>query len=112
MREKHRLLLVTRELVNLTDDQQQEINQLKGSYANLLNTIVSTECGEQGRISERTKVMTDALIGMFYGQSQWRSAEVSESKLTDTLTNFAVGIITAGKSPDQLPIKPQSSQKS
>ncbi|MCS3470094.1 AcrR family transcriptional regulator [Pseudomonas sp. JUb42] len=99
--EKNRLLLVTREFVNLTEDQQKEINQLKCSYASLLNTIVSTERSEQDRTSECTGVITDALIGMFYGHSQWRTPEIPVSELTDTLTSFAIGIITAGKNQDR-----------
>ncbi|MBV7547349.1 TetR/AcrR family transcriptional regulator [Pseudomonas sp. PDM26] len=95
--EKHRLLLVTREFVNLSDEQQQEINQLKSSYAALLKAIVSAECGETGCISDRTGLITEAVIGMLYGQSLWQSIEVPEQKLTDALTHFVLGIITCGK---------------
>ncbi|MNP33277.1 hypothetical protein D3C76_1265070 [compost metagenome] len=95
--EKHRLLLVTREFVNLTDEQQQEINQLKSSYAALLKAIISAECGETGCISDRTGLITEAVIGMLYGQSLWQSIEVPEQKLTDALTHFVLGIITCGK---------------
>ncbi|WP_223570058.1 TetR/AcrR family transcriptional regulator [Pseudomonas sp. BF-R-26] len=95
--EKHRLLLVTREFVNLTDEQQQKINQLKSSYAALLKAIISAECGETGCISDRTGLITEAVIGMLYGQSLWQSIEVPEQKLTDTLTHFVLGIITCGK---------------
>lgn len=97
--EKHRLLLVTREFVNLTDEQQQEINQLKSSYAALLSAIVSAECDENacGAISDRTGLITEAVIGMLYGQSLWRCMDVPEQKLTDALTHFVLGIITSGK---------------
>jgi AcrR family transcriptional regulator len=95
--EKHRLLLVTREFVNLSDEQQQEVNQLKSSYAALLKAIISAECGETGCISDRTGLITEAVIGMLYGQSLWQSIEVPEQKLTDALTHFVLGIITCGK---------------
>jgi hypothetical protein len=95
--EKHRLLLVTREFINLTDEQKQEINHLKSSYAALLNTIIAAECGEKGCISKRTGLITEAVIGMLYGQSQWRSIELTEQNLTDTLTKFVIGIITCDK---------------
>ncbi|MFS2160541.1 TetR/AcrR family transcriptional regulator [Pseudomonas sp. Pseusp122] len=103
--EKHRLLLVTREFVNLTGDQQQEIDQLKCNYSGLLNAIVSSECAEQGRPTDRVEVITDALIGMLYGQSHWRSPETSESKLTDTLTTFAIGIINTREPTDHKSVK-------
>ncbi|TNB81466.1 TetR/AcrR family transcriptional regulator [Pseudomonas sp. Fig-3] len=97
--EKHRLLLVTREFVNLTDEQQREINQLKSNYAALLSTIISAECDETGRnaISDRTGLITEAVIGMLYGQSLWQRMDVPEQKLTDILTHFVLGIITSGK---------------
>jgi AcrR family transcriptional regulator len=95
--EKHRLLLVTREFVNLSHEQQQEINQLKSNYAALLQAIISAECGETGCISDRTGLITEAVIGMLYGQSLWQSIEVPEQKLTDALTHFVLGIITCGK---------------
>jgi AcrR family transcriptional regulator len=97
--EKHRLLLVIREFVNLSDEQQQEINQLKSSYASLLKAIVCAECGETGGISDRTGLITEAVIGMLYGQSLWQSIDVPEQKLTDALTHFALGIIACSTDP-------------
>jgi AcrR family transcriptional regulator len=95
--EKHRLLLVTREFVNLTDEQQQEINRLKSRHVALLRAIIAAECGENGCISDRTGLITEAVIGMLYGQSLWQSTQVPEQKLTDALTRFVVGIVTCGK---------------
>jgi AcrR family transcriptional regulator len=95
--EKHRLVLVTREFVNLTDEQQREINLLKSSYAALLRAIIAAERGESGCISDRTGLITEAVIGMLYGQSLWQSTQVPEQKLTDALTHFVVGIVNYGK---------------
>ena len=97
--EKHRLILVTREFVNLSDEQQQEINQLQRNYSTLLETIVCAECGEAGRIGDRTSLMTEAVIGMLYGQSLWNSIDVPEQKLTDALTHFALGIMGCSTDP-------------
>lgn len=94
---KHRLLLVTREFINLTDEQKQEVNQLKASYALLLNAIISAECGENGQSSDRSGLITEAVIGMLYGQFLWRSIDLTEQTLTDTLTRFVMGIVTCGK---------------
>ncbi|NWD25703.1 TetR/AcrR family transcriptional regulator [Pseudomonas yamanorum] len=95
--EKLRLQLVTREFFNLTDEQQHEINQLKRSYAALLKTIIAAERGEIDFISDRTGLITEAVIGMLYGQSLWQSAQLSEQKLTDTLTHFILGIASCDK---------------
>jgi AcrR family transcriptional regulator len=95
--EKHRLQLVTREFVNLTQEQQQEIGQLKLSHAALLNTIIATESGEQGHISPRTALMTEAVIGMLYGQCQWTQVDENEQRLTDTLTRFVIGIVACDR---------------
>lgn len=91
--EKHRLILVTREFVNLSVEQQQEVKQLQRNYATLLDTIVSVESGEAGSISARTRLITEAVIGMLYGQSLWHSIDIPEQRLTDALTRFALGII-------------------
>ena len=95
--EKHRLLLVTREFINLTDEQKQEVNQLKTSYADLLKAIICAECGEASHTSDRTGLITEAVIGMLYGQFLWRSIELTEQRLTDTLTRFVMSIISCGK---------------
>lgn len=95
--EKNRLLLVTREFINLTTEQKHEINQLKASYAMLLSSIIAAEYGDTGHNNERTGVITEAVIGMLYGQLLWPSRELSEQRLTDTLTRFVTGIITCGK---------------
>lgn len=92
-------MLVTRECFNLHDEQQQEIYQLKSSYANLLKTIVSGECGETGCISERSSLITEAVIGMLFGHGLWQGIDVPEHQLTDALTHFALGIIAAGAPP-------------
>lgn len=91
--EKHRLLLVTREFINLNDQQQQEINQLQSHYAALLNSIISAEYANNAH----TTLITEAVIGMLFGQSQWRSIDVTERYLADTLTSFVMGMITTGQ---------------
>jgi hypothetical protein len=63
----------------------------------LLRAIIAAECGENGCISDRTGLITEAVIGMLYGQSLWQSTQVPEQKLTDALTRFVVGIVTCGK---------------
>jgi AcrR family transcriptional regulator len=88
---KHRLLLVTREFVHLSDEQKCEIDQLKNSYALLLKAVISAECGE------RSDLITEAVIGMLYGQFLWRSLSLSEQRLAETLTRFVTGIIACGK---------------
>ena len=88
---KHRLLLVAREFVHLSDDQKLEVDQLKNNYALLLRAIISAECDES------SDLITEAVIGMLYGQFLWRNLSLSEQRLAETLTRFVTGIIASGK---------------
>lgn len=89
----HRLQLVTREFINLTEEQKQEVSQLKHNHAALLNTIISAASDGNGCVSKRTSLVTEAVIGMLYGQSLWTCIQASEQHLTDTLTCCVVGMI-------------------
>lgn len=95
--ERNRLLLVTREFLNLSEEYKQQINQLKGAHASLLSAIIAAEYRETDRLDEDIFLVTHATIGMLYGHSLWNNIEVSEQRLTETLTNFALGIIARGK---------------
>jgi AcrR family transcriptional regulator len=97
LNEKHRLVLVTREFVNLDEEHKHRVNQLKSAYASVLSAIIATEYGEKGRLDEQNCLITNAVIGMLYGQSQWNDVEVTEQRLTEALTNFVMGIIASGK---------------
>jgi AcrR family transcriptional regulator len=94
---KHRLVLVTREFVNLNEEHQHQVNQLKSAYASVLSAIIATEYGEKGQLDEQNCLITNAVIGMLYGQSQWHNVELTEQRLTETLTNFVLCIIASGK---------------
>lgn len=97
LNEKHRLVLLTREFVNLDEEHKHRVNQLKSAYASVLSAIIATENGEKGRLDEQNCLITNAVIGMLYGQSQWNDVEVTEQRLTEALTNFVMGIIASGK---------------
>ncbi|NBA96006.1 TetR/AcrR family transcriptional regulator [Pseudomonas sp. R5(2019)] len=95
--EKHRLVLVAREFVNLNEEHQHQANQLKNAYATLLSTSISDEYREEGKLDDEVHLITSAVIGMLYGQSQWVCLEVTEQQLTEALTHFVVCIIASGK---------------
>jgi len=95
--EQHRLQLVIRELVNLSEEQQQQINTLKSHHAAILNSIIATECAPEVRQESQIGLMTHAVIGMLYGHAQWHAHEVSEQRLAQALTGFVMGIIESAK---------------
>lgn len=95
--EKHRLQLVIREFVNLSEEQQQQINALKDSYASILSSIIATECAQKVRQESQVGLMTHAVIGMLYGHAQWHEVEVSEQRLAQALISFVMGILESAK---------------
>lgn len=95
--ERNRLLLVTREFVNLSEEQKHQANQLKGAHASLLSAIIAAEYRETDQLDEAILLITHAAIGMLYGQSLWNNIEVAEQHLAEKLTNFIKGIIASGK---------------
>ncbi|UVJ46239.1 TetR/AcrR family transcriptional regulator [Pseudomonas sp. LS1212] len=100
--EKHRLALVAREFVNLSEEHKHQANQLKDAYAALLSAIIATDHGEQGRLDGQICLITNAVIGMLYGQSLWNNVEVSEQRLTEALTSFVIGIVASSKTTTDL----------
>ncbi|MEJ5057734.1 MULTISPECIES: TetR/AcrR family transcriptional regulator [unclassified Pseudomonas] len=91
--EKHKLALITREFANLNEEQQQQIIRLKNKYSSLLNTIITSEYGKDGKPDADTCATTSAVIVMLFGQSQWYSVETTEAQLTEALTNVVTCII-------------------
>jgi AcrR family transcriptional regulator len=105
---KHRLVLVTREFVNLNEEHQHQANQLKSAHASLLSAIIATVYGEKDRFDDQNGLITNAVIGKLYGQSQWNNVEVTEQRLAEALTNFAMCIIASGR----IGIPPSASSES
>ncbi|QVL21117.1 TetR/AcrR family transcriptional regulator [Pseudomonas qingdaonensis] len=93
----HRVQLVTREYVNLSHEQQLQIDALNRSHASILSGIIASECARDGRQGGAIGLVTHAVIGMLYGHAQWRGVQVSEQGLTQALITFVTGIIESAK---------------
>nr|WP_180206473.1 TetR/AcrR family transcriptional regulator [Pseudomonas sp. SbOxS1]NYU06718.1 TetR/AcrR family transcriptional regulator [Pseudomonas sp. SbOxS1] len=93
--EKYKLTLISREFTNLTEEQKQQVIQLRNRYAAVLNAIITDTQGEKGARGGDLCPTTSAVIAMLFGQSQWYTLETSESQLTDTLTDVVTCIIAS-----------------
>lgn len=98
LREKYRLVLVTREFVNLNKEHKHQANQLKNAYCTLLSAIIADEYAGKDKLEGDIGLITQAIIGMLYGQSQWNDMEITEQHLTTVLTGCVMCIIASGKS--------------
>ncbi|PRA24899.1 TetR/AcrR family transcriptional regulator [Pseudomonas poae] len=81
--EPYRLVLMTREFVNLDEAQQTKIIQLKDRYASLLSQLLEDETGHAGS--------GPILLLILFGQSQWYSGEISESRLMQVVRGMSAG---------------------
>lgn len=97
LKEKHGLTLITREFVNLNDENKQQAQALKAAYCSLLTPIIAEEYQNNSEREKEIGLITHAVIGMLYGQSQWSDVEVSEQQLTEVLTQCVLCIISSGK---------------
>ncbi len=95
LHEKHRLILITREFVNLNEEHRLQADKLKNAYWSLLKRIITEGYAEKENLSGEIDLITNAAIGMLYGQSQWRQMESTEQHLTQTLTNCIVSMIAS-----------------
>ncbi|MDD2057260.1 TetR/AcrR family transcriptional regulator [Pseudomonas sp. GD03860] len=91
--DRHRLVLISREFVNLNDDNKQQAHALKAAYCEQLKHIIADAYQGNGKPEEEIAFITHAVIGMLYGQAQWSDVQMTEPQLTDVLTRCALGII-------------------
>lgn len=98
LNDKHRLVLVSREFVNLSEEHKRRAQQLKATYCALLKAIVTDEYQVKAKFEDEISLTTHAVIGMLYGQSQWDDTQTSEQHLAEVLTRCALGMIVSGKS--------------
>jgi AcrR family transcriptional regulator len=104
LNEKDRLVLVTREFVNLNEEHKHQADQLKNNYRTLLYEIIADECGVQNKLDSKTRLITSAIIGMLYGQLQWNEVEITEQHLTELLTDCVLRIIASTKEGESIMI--------
>jgi hypothetical protein len=106
--EKYKLTLVSREFTNLTEEQKQQVIQLRNEYAAILNAIITDSYGEKGAAARDLCPTTSAVIAMLFGQSQWYTLETTEAQLTKTLTDVVTCIIANRQSTDASATRPIS----
>lgn len=97
LNDKYRLVLVTREFVNLSEEHKQQALQIKAAYGALLKAIVADEYQDKATFEDEISLTTHAVIGMLYGHSQWDDMETSEQRLTDVLTRCALCMIASAR---------------
>ncbi|MCW2269573.1 MULTISPECIES: TetR/AcrR family transcriptional regulator [Pseudomonas] len=97
LNEQHKLVLITRELVNLDEENKQQANTLKAAYCAQLQLIISDELQNSAHPQAEITLLTHAVIGMLYGQAQWSDEQLNEQQLTDVLTRCALRMISSDK---------------
>lgn len=83
-----KLVLLTREAVNLNEEQALQVEQLKAAYSGLLSEIVAAECG---LCRARARSIAHGVLSLLCGQAQWGVAA------REQLVAFVVGIVRTGK---------------
>ncbi|GHS84079.1 hypothetical protein PAGU2196_49130 [Pseudomonas sp. PAGU 2196] len=85
-----KLTLLTREAVNLSEEQVLQVEQLKAEYSGLLSDIVAAECG---LTAARARSIAHAVLGLLCGQAQWGAVMMAREQLV----MFVQGIVGTGK---------------
>ncbi|AWY39616.1 TetR family transcriptional regulator [Pseudomonas putida] len=97
LNDRHRLILVTREFVNLDEVHQQHADKLKRAHHALLNEIIAEQREPKSQPNAETGLITHAVMGMLYGQLHWNELEMSEQHLTELLTGCVMRMIASSK---------------
>ncbi|NIF24954.1 TetR/AcrR family transcriptional regulator [Pantoea sp. Tr-811] len=89
-----RLTLVTREAVNLSEEQAEHIDELKRAYRSLLSGIVAADCGAQltGPHPWANDV-ADAILSLLSGHTLWGMASRRWEQAAPMLLRFIRGIL-------------------
>ncbi|MCX2888461.1 MULTISPECIES: TetR/AcrR family transcriptional regulator [Pseudomonas] len=87
-----KLVLLTREAMNLSEEQLLQVEQLKAEYSGLLSDIVAAECGLS---ASRARSIAHAVLGLLCGQAQWGTL----LNAREQLVTFVQGIVGTGKPP-------------
>ena len=95
--ERNKLALITREFANLSEEQKDQIQNLKDKYSSLLSAIIMDEYGKAGSSADDILWTANAIIVLLFGQSQWYNVETTAPQLTETITRLATCIIENNK---------------
>lgn len=86
-----KLTLLTREAVNLSDEQTQHVEQLKADYSALLSEIIVAECGPAS--VPQARLIAQAVLSLLCGQGQWGTLGAAREQMV----MFVRGIVRTGK---------------
>ncbi|MCS4061346.1 MULTISPECIES: TetR/AcrR family transcriptional regulator [Pseudomonas] len=93
-----RLVLITREAVNLSADQAAQLDRLKASYTELLSGIVAADCNLTSVAAKaHATEIAHAVLCMLCGQCHWGSSHHSPVAFRKVLFTYARAIVHAGK---------------
>ncbi|MFJ4345504.1 TetR/AcrR family transcriptional regulator [Pseudomonas sp. NPDC089401] len=93
-----RLTLVTREVVNLSDEQVEHIDDLKHAYRSLLSGIVATDCGQPNPWANE---VADAILSLLSGHTLWGMPARRQEQATPLLLRFIRGILQSSSARPQ-----------
>lgn len=89
-----RLVLLTREAMNLTDEQVMQVEHLKATYSALLAEIVVTECNLCGPDSgPRAQTIAQAVLCLLCGHAHWGDVSVANEQIVA----FVQSIVRTGR---------------
>jgi AcrR family transcriptional regulator len=97
LKEKHRLILVTREFVNLNEAHKHHADKLMRAHRAMLSDIIADEHESKNKPYAETCLITHAVMGMLYGQLHWNELEITEQRLTELLTGCVMRMIASSK---------------
>nr|WP_180204923.1 TetR/AcrR family transcriptional regulator [Pseudomonas sp. SbOxS1]NYU04917.1 TetR/AcrR family transcriptional regulator [Pseudomonas sp. SbOxS1] len=97
LNEKHRLILVTREFVNLNETHKHHADKLKRAHHAMLSDIIAGEHELKNKPYAETCLITHAVMGMLYGQLHWNELKITEQHLTELLTGCVMRMIASSK---------------
>ncbi|MBA1204378.1 TetR/AcrR family transcriptional regulator [Pseudomonas capeferrum] len=96
-RERKRMTLINREMINLSTEQQEHIKSLVEEYARCLKSVIAGQSAKGPTVNHRSDLLIGAIIGMLQGLHFWDSGEAPSSSRdeVDQLTSIISGAISA-----------------
>lgn len=96
--DRDRLVLLVRDAVYLSAEQNQQIEHLKTRYSALLAGLIAGELGLAREGNEaQVRQIANAIVSLLFGHSQWLRLEVPDGQLGQVLTRFVRGIVETGR---------------
>lgn len=99
-REHKRMALIHRETINLTQEQQQQVQHLVDEYAGCLEWVIADRRSATVTPDSRLKLLIGAIIGMIHGLQSWGCNDPSpplreEVEQLTRMINGAIGAASA-----------------